>query len=72
MSGMEMLTKLRSEYPGTAIIIITAVNDIDTAVEAMRMGDSDYIAKPFGVNELMARVTVVLRRSEATEDQAGG
>ena len=59
MSGMEMLSKLRSEYPGTAVIMITAVNDIDTAVEAMRLGASDYLVKPFDLDKLNISIRTV-------------
>ena len=52
MSGMEVLSKLRSECPGTVAIMITAVNDIDTAVEAMKLGASDYIVKPFDLDKV--------------------
>jgi len=47
ISGMELLPKIQASYPNTNTIIITAVNDVDTAVEAMKRGASDYVIKPF-------------------------
>lgn len=70
MSGMEMLTKLRSEYPGTAIIMITAVNDIDTAVEAMRLGASDYIVKPFDLDSVDTSIRTVLEAKQTMEESS--
>ena len=65
MSGMEVLSKLRSGYPGTAIIMITAVNDIDTAVEAMRLGASDYLVKPFDLDKLNISIRTVADTRQA-------
>ena len=65
MSGMEVLSKLRSGYPGTAIIMITAVNDIDTAVEAMRLGASDYLVKPFDLDKLNISIRTVAEAKQA-------
>ncbi|MBL7175051.1 MAG: sigma-54-dependent Fis family transcriptional regulator [Desulfobacteraceae bacterium] len=47
MSGLELLEKVKEGYPDTIVIIITAYGSIDTAVEAMKMGASDYLLKPF-------------------------
>ncbi len=65
MSGMEVLSKLRSGYPGTAIIMITAVNDIDTAVEAMRLGAADYLVKPFDLDKLNISIRTVAETKQA-------
>ena len=67
MSGMEMLGKLRSEYPGTAVIMITAVNDIDTAVEAMRLGASDYLVKPFDLDKLNTSIRTVAEARQSMD-----
>ena len=67
MSGMEMLGKLRSEYPGTAVIMITAVNDIDTAVEAMRLGASDYLVKPFDLDKLNTSIRTVAETRQSMD-----
>ena len=52
MSGIELLGKVKEEYPDTIIIIITAYGSIDTAVNAMKMGASDYLLKPFKPDQL--------------------
>jgi DNA-binding response OmpR family regulator len=51
-SGMEVLGELRKITPRTKVIMITAFASVDTAVEAMKKGASDYISKPFTVQNL--------------------
>ena len=47
ISGMEVLREVLLRHGNIAIIMVTAINDVDTAVEAMKLGASDYIVKPF-------------------------
>ncbi|MGD9368539.1 MAG: sigma-54 dependent transcriptional regulator [Desulfobacteraceae bacterium] len=47
MDGLALLEKVKAEYPRTVVIIITAYGSIESAVEAMKMGASDYLMKPF-------------------------
>jgi two-component system, NtrC family, response regulator AlgB len=46
-SGLDLIPRLAAESPGLEIVVITAYATIDTAVEAMRRGAADYLAKPF-------------------------
>lgn len=46
-AGFELLQRLVRDYPGTPVVIITALHTVDTAVEAMRYGAANYITKPF-------------------------
>lgn len=50
------------------VIFLTAMNAVENRVKGLRMGAEDYIVKPFDVAELIARVEVVLRRYNKTED----
>ena len=52
ISGMEVLNTIKTDYPNTAVIMITGVNNVETAVEAMKLGASDYIVKPFDLNRI--------------------
>jgi two-component system NtrC family response regulator len=54
MSGMELLKRIRLEYPETAVIVVTAFGTVKTAVEAMKAGAYDYITKPVHPYELRA------------------
>ena len=69
MSGMRVLRKLRSNYPKTAAIMLTAVNEVDTVVEAMKLGASDYIVKPFSLDRLYASVHTVLELKKRSAGQ---
>ncbi len=46
LSGMELLTRIKIEYPGVPIIIMTAVNELEIAVKCMKEGAFDYLVKP--------------------------
>jgi two-component system alkaline phosphatase synthesis response regulator PhoP len=65
MNGFEILTKLRQHGVRTPVIILTARNAEDEVVQGLRHGADDYMTKPFGVAELLARVAAVLRRSKS-------
>lgn len=70
MNGFEVLSKLRQKGSKTPVIILTARNAEEEVVQGLKCGADDYITKPFGVAELLARVAAVLRRSTSEEDGA--
>jgi DNA-binding NtrC family response regulator len=63
VSGLELLKKVRIEYPDTAVVIFTAYGTIETAVHAVKLGAYDYITKPVHPDELRAVVGRVLERN---------
>jgi two-component system, OmpR family, alkaline phosphatase synthesis response regulator PhoP len=69
MNGFEIMSKLRSEGVMTPVIILTAKNAEEEVVQGLKSGADDYITKPFGVAELLARVAAVLRRSSGQEER---
>ncbi|MCY9691891.1 MULTISPECIES: response regulator transcription factor [Paenibacillus] len=69
LNGFEVLAKLRQKGNSTPVIILTARNAEDEVVQGLKHGADDYITKPFGVAELLARVSAVLRRTQS-EDAA--
>lgn len=52
MSGLELLMRIRTDYPELVVVMVTAFGTIETAVEAMRAGAYDYVTKPVHVDEL--------------------
>ena len=50
--GLELITEVRTLHPDTSVIAMTASGSVNTAVEAMRCGASDYLTKPFAMDEL--------------------
>ena len=68
MSGLDLLKKIRVEYPETTVVVVTAYGTIETAVEAIKAGAYDYIAKPVHPDELRALVGRVLERYRLIEE----
>ena len=60
-SGLELLEQVRALGSDVAVVIITAQNTLENAVEAMKRGALDYLVKPFGMDAVQALVTKVLR-----------
>ncbi|MDD5223456.1 MAG: sigma-54 dependent transcriptional regulator [bacterium] len=52
MTGLEVLEKIKTDSPGTAVIIITAYGDVETAVQAMRMKADNFLLKPIDLTTL--------------------
>ena len=59
MDGMELLRRVKGLQPETTVVIITAHGTVDSAVEAMREGAADFIAKPFSMMQLILRLNNV-------------
>ncbi len=55
-SGIELLPEIKSGYPDTAVIMATAVNDIDVAIQCLKQGADEYICKPFNLEEVSLAV----------------
>ena len=68
MSGLEFCRKLRAEGIQTPILMLTARSEEPDRVLGLDLGADDYVAKPFSVRELMARVRALLRRSQPPTD----
>ena len=60
--GLEVLRRLRQGGSSVPVIIITARDDVDDRIKGLDFGADDYLAKPFDVNELLARLRAVIRR----------
>lgn len=56
MDGIEVLGKIKEEWPGIEVIIITGYQTVDTAVKAIKLGAFDYIEKPFTPDALVSAV----------------
>jgi DNA-binding response OmpR family regulator len=63
MSGLEVCKRLRSEGSGLPILMLTARGQEIDKVLGLKLGADDYVTKPFGFMELMARVEALLRRT---------
>jgi two-component system response regulator RegX3 len=63
ISGFEVCERLRAELPRLPILMLTALGAEDDVLRGFRCGSDDYVTKPFGIAELLARVEALLRRS---------
>jgi DNA-binding NtrC family response regulator len=68
MSGLEVLKRIKAENPRTLIIVITAFGTVENAVEAMKIGAFDFIAKPFGRDHLRLIVAKALSFSHLQKE----
>ncbi|MDR6472716.1 MULTISPECIES: response regulator transcription factor [Paraburkholderia] len=62
MSGLEVLRRLRARNSNLPVLILTAADSVDERVKGLDLGADDYMAKPFALNELEARVRALTRR----------
>jgi len=69
MDGIELCRRIRA-MSGVPIIVLSVKGEERTKVEALDCGADDYITKPFGIDELLARVRAALRRSGADAEVA--
>ena len=71
MDGIELLRQVRTKYPDTAVVMITAVADVETAVGCLAIGAMDYLTKPFHLEEVRARVTQALEKRRLILENRG-
>lgn len=62
LDGFAVLTRLRRQHVDSRVIILTARGDVESRVKGLTSGADDYLAKPFSMDELVARVQVLGRR----------
>jgi DNA-binding response OmpR family regulator len=67
MSGLEICQKLRAEGFSAPILMLTAKGEESDRVLGLDLGADDYMAKPFSIRELLARIRALLRRTQTTE-----
>jgi len=68
MDGIELLKKVKSAYPETIVIIITAYGSIESAIKAMKTGASDYLLKPFKPDYLSLVLEKITRQLQLTDE----
>lgn len=71
ISGFELLKFINVEYPEIPVIIITAIKEIDLAVECIKMGACDYLVKPIEKNKLISSIKKALEMNRLKEEITG-
>lgn len=72
MNGLDVCKKIRAENAHIPILMLTARSEELDKVLGLEFGADDYITKPFGVREFIARVKAILRRVEVDKEAGGG
>lgn len=67
MEGLRVLAQLRRKEIHTPVLVLTAMNGITDRVDGLDEGADDYLAKPFAMQELLARIRALLRRTPKLE-----
>jgi DNA-binding response OmpR family regulator len=67
LGGLDVLTEIRRQQPDVPVLILSARSDLATRLRGFELGAVDYLAKPFSLDELLARVRVHLRRPHVVE-----
>jgi DNA-binding NtrC family response regulator len=68
MDGLELLRLVRAEHPAIQVVMITGYGSIDTAVESMKLGASDYLLKPFDPEQLLLMIEKIVERKRLLEE----
>ncbi len=64
MDGLTVLQALRSSGKAVPVLILSALDSVDERVKGLKQGGDDYLVKPFALAELLARVEILIRRTE--------
>ncbi len=68
IDGLEVLRRLKAADPSVTVVMVTATEDLKTAVEAMRLGAYDYVSKPFDLDRLRVIAQNALDRHELRQE----
>ena len=70
IDGLQVLSRLRADNNQTPILFLTAKDSLDDRVAGLTVGGDDYVTKPFSLEELVARLRGLIRRSGLTTDDS--
>ncbi|MCG7417060.1 MULTISPECIES: response regulator transcription factor [Microbacterium] len=68
VDAVQIVTALRAAAPSAAIVMLSAVDDVEARVAGLRLGADDFLTKPFHVSEVLARIDAVRRRGTPAGD----
>jgi DNA-binding NarL/FixJ family response regulator len=69
ISGIELLRKVKKAFPEIQVLLMTGYSSIDTAIEALRLGASDYLIKPFLKKELFLSISNCLENKTTGKNE---
>lgn len=68
--GLEVMRRIRMDQPNVPVIFLTAKDPVGDRIAGLTAGGDDYVTKPFSLEEVIARLRALLRRSGATEPKS--
>jgi two-component system OmpR family response regulator len=71
MGGLEVLRRLRADHPSVCVLFLTARDAVEDRIAGITAGGDDYVTKPFSLEEVLARLRGLLRRSGNARAQSG-
>jgi two-component system, OmpR family, response regulator len=71
MGGLEVLRRLRADHPSVCVLFLTARDAVEDRIAGITAGGDDYVTKPFSLEEVLARLRGLLRRSGLARTQSG-
>jgi len=66
LTGLEVLSRLRATHPNVPVLFLTARDAVEDRIAGLTAGGDDYVTKPFSLEEVVARLRALLRRTGAT------
>ena len=69
LDGLSVLRELRRTHPDLPVVVVSARSDLATKLRGFQLGANDYVAKPFSLDELVARIRAQLRRAHGSDQQ---
>ena len=70
VSGADLVERVKARFPEQDVVVVTSVGDVRTAVDAMRMGASDYLLKPLDPTLLERSLSGILQRKRLRQEHA--
>ena len=68
--GLEVLRRMRADTPGVPVLFLTAKDAVEDRVNGLTAGGDDYVTKPFSLEEVVARLRALMRRTAIVADEA--
>lgn len=65
MSGLDVLTEIKKQYPGIQVIMLTGHGSISSGIKGMENGAFDYLMKPFDINELEHKIRLATKNTRS-------
>lgn len=70
LDGLEVLRKMRQEDPNIPVLFLTAKDAVEDRVAGLTAGGDDYVTKPFSLEEVVARLRALMRRTAVAEEES--